>query len=234
MHDPDVVAFEIRRPWPRRSRTPNGEACWSFRGPFWKLAGIGLYWPTMITIWHREPGGQDSGEVCNHYTRWKGEDGKWQSRIQRGWRWHIHHWRIQVGPLQTLRRWALTRCAWCGGRSRKGDRADISHQWDGERGPWWRGERGLFHRDCSSIERAHASCLCADPLTEHSGYGRCLSCGRYRAFGRTELQLAQARVLAAVPAGQRDPGAYQQVCDTYAASKGAHDVGPCEPGGSDR
>lgn len=132
-------------------------------------------------------------------------------------------WRIQVGPLQTLRRWALTRCSWCDGRSRKSDRVDVSHQWDGERGPWWRGERGLFHRDCSSIERAHTTCLCPDPLLSQHGYGRCALCGKSANYGRTELQVAQARVLAAVPAGQRDAAAYQQVCDMYAASKEARE-----------
>lgn len=205
VHDPDVVAFNIRRPWPKRTST-------------------GLYWPSLITVWHSEPGGQDSGEVCKHYTRAQDAAGKWQTTILHGWRWHIHHWRIQIHPLQDLRRWALTRCAWCGGRSRKGDYVNTSHQWDGPRGRWWRGEPGLFHRDCSMIERAHATCLCTDPLTEHHGYGRCLTCGKYLAFGRTELRVAQTRVLAAVPHGQRDPAAYQQICDMSAASREASDA----------
>ncbi|MGI5247791.1 hypothetical protein [Dactylosporangium sp. CA-139066] len=222
MHDPDVVAFDIRRPWPKRSRTYDakpGQPRWKVGHAFWTVAGRGLYWPTLITVWHREPGGKDSGEICKHYVRWRGDDGKWQSKILHGWRFHIHHWRIQVHPLQTLRRWALTRCSWCGGQSRKGDHVNISHQWDGPRGPWWRGEPGLFHRDCSSIERAHRTCLCADPLLTHGSYGRCAMCGKGSSFGRTELQIAQARVLAAVPAGQRDADAYQRVCDMYAASK---------------
>lgn len=202
MHDPDVVAFEIRRPWPERTST-------------------GLYWPPVITVWHREPGGADSGEVCKHYVRSPVGSGQWTTKHLNGWRWHINHWRLQLHPLQHLRRWALTRCAWCGGRSRKGDCVNFSHQWDGERGPWWRGEPGLFHRDCSSIERAHATCLCPDPDLEHHGYGHCRTCGKSSSYGRTELQVAQTRVLAAVPVGQRDAAAYQQVCDMYAASKEA-------------
>jgi hypothetical protein len=194
MHDPDVVAFTIRRPWPKRTST-------------------GLYWPSLVTVWHREPGGADSGEVCKHYIRWRGDDGKWQSKILHGWRWHVTHWRLQFHPLQRLRRWALTRCSWCGGRSTKRDRVDISHQWDGARGPWWRGEPGLFHRDCSSIERAHATCVCADPLLAHGSYGKCAMCGKSSSYGRTELQVAQARILAAVPTGQRNADAYQRVCD---------------------
>lgn len=219
MHDPDVVAFDIRRPWPRITRNQTGRTGFSL--PFIETRRWKFYFPGMITIWHREPGGRDSGEVCKHYTRWQGEDGKWQSKMLRGWKWHISHWRIQIGPLQTLRRWALTRCAWCRGRSRRGDQIDTSHQWDAARGPWWRGEPGLFHRDCSSIERAHATCLCSGPDLEHRGYGRCRVCGKSSSYGRTELQIAQARILAAVPAGQRDAAAYQRVCDMYAASKEA-------------
>lgn len=222
MHDPDVVAFDIRRPWPRRSRSydtkPDGQR-WRFSGPFWTVAGRGFYWPSMITVWHREPGGADSGEVCKHYARWQGEDGKWQSRILHRWKWHVHHWRIQVGPLQHLRRWALTRCAWCGGRSRKGDPINISQAWNRKPTPWWRGEPDLFHQDCAAYERAYRSCICLDPLTDHAGYGRCSRCGKSVNFGRTELQAEQARILAAVPAGQRDRSAYQRICDMYAASK---------------
>jgi len=98
---------------------------------FWTVAGHGLYWPSLITVWHREPGGNDSGEVCSRSS----------------WIWHVHHWKIQVHPLQDLRRRLLTRCEECG---RKG-RPNVSHQWDREPGHWWRGERGLYHRECSSL-----------------------------------------------------------------------------------
>lgn len=148
MHDPMVVAFEIRRPWPRRSDYGVSRPRWHFRGPFWQVAGRRLYWPSLITVWHVEPGGHDSGEVCKHYTRTQGPDGKWTTTYLRGWRWHVHHWHIQVRPLQNLRRWALTRCAWCGGRSRKGRRIDTATGWDTPRGRWWQGEPGLLHGGC--------------------------------------------------------------------------------------
>jgi hypothetical protein len=176
MHDPLCVAFEIKRPWPHR-REANG----------WR------YWPALITVWHREPGGHDSGTVCSYRTHWR----------------HPWHWRIQVHPLQTLRRRLLTRCSWCGGRSRKGDWVNISHQWDGKRGPWWRGERGLFHRDCSMIENAHRTCVCDHPIcrdvsVEHGPYGACTRCGKFRQFGLAPQYLAVRQRLAAIPAGQRD------------------------------
>lgn len=170
----------------------------------WTVAGVGLYWPALITVWHVEPGGRDSGEVCKHWRTHR--DG--QRVPSRRWKWHVHHWRVQLRPLGTFRRWALTRCAWCGGRSRKGDYVNCSHQWDGPRGKWWQGEPGLFHADCSSIERAHATCLCDDPLLSQNGYGRCALCGKFRAWRQEGTDAT--RILAAVPTGLRDPRAYAE------------------------
>jgi hypothetical protein len=73
MHDPYVVAFEIRRPWPRRVH-------WGTRR--W-------YFPPIITVWHVEPGGHDSGEICRHYDRET-------KKITNGWRWHVWHWKLQI------------------------------------------------------------------------------------------------------------------------------------------
>ncbi|MFD5089338.1 hypothetical protein ACFWMR_01960 [Amycolatopsis thailandensis] len=210
MHDPLVVAFEIRRPWPRRSpsydddRSRDGRRWRISRGAFWTLAGRGWYFPSIITVWHREPGGRDSGEVCKHYRHIERPDGR-TIKTTRTWRWHLHHWRIQILPLQTFRRWALTRCAWCGGRSRKGDRVDVSHQWDGRRGPWWRGELGLYHSGCSSVERAHMLCYCADPLFDHDGFGRCACCGGLRAWHQEPTDAH--RMLRTLAKGQRIPAA---------------------------
>lgn len=109
MHDPDVVAFQVRRPWPRRERTGGAkpdQPRWKLGGAFWTVAGVGIYWPGMITVWHREPGGRDSGEVCKHYARWQDEDGKWQTKMHRGWRWHVWHvrWSEVVIELPLRRR----------------------------------------------------------------------------------------------------------------------------------
>jgi len=248
MHDPDVVAFKIRRPWPRRERTYDsvrpGRAKvgprWRFKlhhdcgtcseekrakhagkrifpwwrpsswSPFWTLAGRGFYWPSVITVWHREPGGRDSGEVCKHYRKERLADGTYRAVITHGWRLHVHHWKIQVHPLQNLRRWLLTRCEWCGGRSRKGDRVSHAMAWDGPRGRWWRGEPGLYHGDCASVSSAHRECTCIEPLCAdysetYGPYGKCARCGGGRSFGRSEEQTARMRKLATVPRGQRTP-----------------------------
>jgi hypothetical protein len=41
----------------------------------------------------------------------------WILRTERPWfchpRWHVHHWRIQIRPLQQLNRWLFSRCAVC-------------------------------------------------------------------------------------------------------------------------
>src|SRR6266498_2769951 len=183
MHDPLVVAFEVRRPWPRRG-----------------LAGR-RYWPPIITVWHREPGGHDSGEVCRQHLRWQDEAGDWQIKALHGWKLHIRHWKIQIHPAQMLRRRLLTRCAWCGGRSRKGDQVNCSHSWDGPSGRWWRGEPGLYHGDCSSVATVYRMCFCADPLLNHSGYGQCAVCGKFRSYGK-EPDDAD-RLLASLPKGSR-------------------------------
>jgi hypothetical protein len=191
MHDPLVVAFEIKRPWPTK-RDSHG----------WR------YWPALVTVWHREPNGHDSGEVCKHYRHDK-VTGK--TTILHAWRWHAHHWKIQIHALQELRRRLLTRCAWCGGRSTKRDAVDHSLSWDGPRGRWWRGEPGLFHGDCASIHVAHGSCTCDDPLTDRDGWGTCSLCGKGRSWGVSEHTLSIHRGLAIIPAGTRDRAVYDRV-----------------------
>lgn len=186
MHDPYVVAFEIKRPW------PDGRI------------GKRRYWPAMITVWHKEPGGHDWGTVC---------------RRGGAWRWHVHHLRIQVRPLQHLRRWALTRCAWCGGRHRKGDPVNMSSQWDRSRGRWWRGETDLRHHDCDVIWRAHGRCLCDDPLLSDHGHGKCAFCGKYRAWGQGVSEAD--RLLATLPEGSRIPAALQPQLDAIWAEQRA-------------
>jgi hypothetical protein len=191
MHDPLTVAFEIRRPWPETADWRTKQAAregirWRFDSPFWVIAGRGLYFPGLITVWHRDPSGYDD-------TTCRGTK----------WRLHVHHWRIQIHPLQHLRRRLLTRCSWCGGRSIKGDSVNHSHSWDGPRARWWQGERDLFHADCSSIKRAHSTCVCEVPVLDGGNYGRCAVCDRFRPCGFTDANLTHARDLHAIPQGGR-------------------------------
>jgi len=235
VHDPLVVAFTVRRPWPSRSSLPaTGTRAdgvrWRIRlnhqhtaycrehdpphpdGPFpwwrpssylshWRLAGRDYWWPPLLTVWHAEPGGRDSGEVCRHYTRTRQADGTYTTRRHRAWRWHVHHWQIQVHPWQAARRWLLTRCAWCGGPSRKHDPVNISRQQDAPRSPWRKGEPGLYHHGCDTVASAHETCHCDDPLTERGDYGRCALCGKYRPYRHTPSEADH--ILSALPPGSR-------------------------------
>lgn len=216
MHDPMVVALVIRRPWPKRGYSVSDYtskiqfryswAKWwdlrpsSFRA-FWRVGRVELYWPSLITIWHVEPGGHDAFTICKHKSRWK---------------WHLWHWKIQIHPLQRLRRWALTRCEWCGGRSRKGDYVDTTNHWGREPGKWWIGERNLFHSDCLSVKQAHNTCLCGIGPFEHSNYGNCATCGKFRVWRPAEEDRKLAdeamRLYAVLSTGERpSPARREQV-----------------------
>lgn len=85
-------------------------------------------------------------------------------RLHRRWwqepRWHVHHWKLQFHPWETLRRRLLTRCAHCG-KPFGWQESPISHGWGTTERRWFRGEVGLYHRDCSAIvcavaEKQHA------------------------------------------------------------------------------
>lgn len=71
-------------------------------------------------------------------------------RERRPWyrhpKWHVWHWRIQVHPLQSFKRWAFSRCAGCGSRFTYGY-APVAGQWDGG-GPTWHGEASVYHSAC--------------------------------------------------------------------------------------
>lgn len=179
MHDPLVVAFEVKRPWPGVT-WPTGKK-------------VTVYWPAFVTVWHREPGGVDSGTIC----KWSGH-----------WRWHVHHWRLQVHPLQDLRRRLLTRCEWCGGRQGKRDAVDHSLQWEREDTPWWRGERGLYHHDCATVQTAHRTCTCEEPWLLREG-GVCTMCDRFRRYGGLPENIRlMYRELSEIPEGTRDRARY--------------------------
>lgn len=119
MHDPMVVAFTIRRPWPARRSSTSG----------WR------WWPPIITVWHVEPDGRDALTVC---------------RPRSAWRWHVHHWRIQVHLIGDLHRFLFERCELCGRRFPWGY-APVAHQWDQPRGPWFKVTKRAYHYECSGL-----------------------------------------------------------------------------------
>lgn len=75
-------------------------------------------------------------------------------RFHRPWyshpRWHFWHWRFQIHPWQTFRRWAFSRCAGCGKRFPWGY-SPVSHQWDSPRPKLFCSEVGVYHSECSGM-----------------------------------------------------------------------------------
>ena len=118
MHDPMSIAHEIKYPWKHTSHfnlRDGTPTSYTMRDSF-------------VTIWHRDPSGYDSGERC----RWNGR-----------WRWHIHHWRLQVHPYQRIRT-AFDRCIGCGKRFGMSPGARIGAGWDNP---------DSYHHECYSKAR---------------------------------------------------------------------------------
>lgn len=172
MHDPMVLVFSIRRPWPRvrmmKKRHPRTTGAWFGAQPWWRKAlhwvsrshwrigRVELYWPSIIDVWHIEPGGRDALEVCRQRITVDQYLASWRLRldprvkhrsvtqaaadeaalgyrewiVDNRWRWHLHHWSVRFIPWRTFSRWARSRCAHCGRRFRWGE-APTSHSWYG-------------------------------------------------------------------------------------------------------
>jgi hypothetical protein len=111
----------------------------------------------LVTIWHDEPGGADSGTVCSYAAAKR----------------HPQHWTLQWHHWQKIRRTLFTRCEWCGGPSRTGDRVNISRQWWGA---WQLGEgpdpEGYVMDHCASAIRAALADSDADTGEQEAGH-RC-------------------------------------------------------------
>lgn len=58
-------------------------------------------------------------------------------------------WKIQIHPLQSLKRWAFSRCCRCGGRFAWGY-SPVSDSWNGTGPLWFRSEQYTYHADCSN------------------------------------------------------------------------------------
>ncbi len=134
MHEPQVVLFDVRLPFPRRNRWPSKTETerWTFgrwrrtnpenlgdpvlpwcRPAAWKpaIAGRRYQWRTFATVWHNEPSGHDSGTICKGM---RGSDASLHNLA-----WAARHWRhlsVQVHPYQRVQQWLFARCDECGFR----------------------------------------------------------------------------------------------------------------------
>jgi len=236
MHDPLVVAFDIKLPIPRltswgrvppghkrftiqrRRYTPVEENMQHFMGvpiyPAWRPCAwyvwVGqkqLKMRTFCTVWHREPGGHDSGEICSHWKVDKATGKKIKDEngfiIDNSWKWHVRHWHLQFPWLQSIRTHFFQKCAWCGGPSRKGNWVNNTYQWNSDdKLPFWKSRPHLYHGDCMTPEHAWRSCSCEFPAlpvqrNPRTGeiygvrdYGKCETCDRFHGWGSTPEQKA--------------------------------------------
>lgn len=120
MHDPMVVAFDIKIPvphfrskakadqkrwsfqvWRRTNDANRGERChawWRPKGYRVAIAGRQLRWRTIATIWHVEPNGHDALTICRKRVpldkaRWWHRHAPWWTRI------------VSTKPVQTADGW---------------------------------------------------------------------------------------------------------------------------------
>jgi len=83
------------------------------------------------------------GRVMNIFRCYKREL-RWRYPV----RWHFWHWRFQIHPLQTFKRWAFSKCCKCGKRFSWGY-CPVSGSWYGTGPRWFRSESNVYHSDCS-------------------------------------------------------------------------------------
>ena len=132
MHDPSVLVFTLHLPipgsrWKWANDRPRGLRRWRYEAPgepldgqpihpWWRpagwrlnLRGSEIKLMDLVDVWHEEPGGADSGEVCKGMgsTELTWHNVKWAIR-------HRRHLRLRwQTPLRTLHRWYFQRCDDC-------------------------------------------------------------------------------------------------------------------------
>lgn len=67
-------------------------------------------------------------------------------------RWHFWHWKFQIHPIQYFKRWAFSRCHYCGGRFAWCE-SPISLGWHSGGPRWFRSEVKILHQDCYPLYR---------------------------------------------------------------------------------
>lgn len=135
MHDPMVVVFDLHAPIPVRERwLGRDDTRWTlgrrtytgggpeYEGkpidPWWRpkawrprIAGRAYRWWHIVTVWHVEPEGRDSGTKCKGMGS---SDLTWHN-VRWAWK-HRHHLSISVIPYRRVRSWLFDRCDECGHR----------------------------------------------------------------------------------------------------------------------
>lgn len=90
--------------------------------------------PLRLDVWHVEPDGHDSGEVCGH----------WKNTRRAEIAFALRHWRhlqLRWWPYRKVRRWLRDRCAECGRR----------FFWKGDARHGYMGSDEVYHDTCMSL-----------------------------------------------------------------------------------
>lgn len=106
---------------------------------------------------------------------------RWSQPWYRHPRWHLHHWQIQVHPVQNFKRWMFSRCAGCGKRFRW-NYAPVSSSWSGGGPRWFKSEQGVYHHNCMPPPARRRAAGPPKPT--------CPRCGAAMVFG---IDLAETR-----------------------------------------
>lgn len=143
--DPLEIVGQINWPWPTN------------------VEGRSVSTP-FITIWHVDPGVCDNDDSCYEgmraYYSGRGEvdgypgqlDQMWWFNKALAWRLHFWHWRVQIHPLQNLKRWLSSRCDYCGEGFAWGEIPVTTHDdpYQNNQPGWLWSERDVFHSECFS------------------------------------------------------------------------------------
>lgn len=92
----------------------------------------------------------------------------WVLRADQIWwkhpRWHIHHWELQIHPIQEFKRWAFSRCCKCGKGFSYGSSV-CSGSWNSVGPRWFKSEENIYHSDCGnvSVSSGDSKTLCQTP-----------------------------------------------------------------------
>ncbi len=174
VHDPMTVVFQIRYPWPwprqnwGRERAPretvvtiwhvdpetdgtNDSCDWFGRrlSPAERVEAHDLWTNAVDNLRSYLEGMHEADRAMLLEAQWRHARRFYRPRPWwRHPRWHVHHWQVQVHPIQALQRWLFSRCAACGQRFSWGY-SPVSFSWGGDGPRWFRGERGVYHHDCT-------------------------------------------------------------------------------------
>jgi hypothetical protein len=81
-------------------------------------------------------------------------------------RWHIHHWKITIHPIQALKRALFSRCEVCGKKFKYGDSNVVSSSWYSTGPQWFKSETNLRHMACQTLGQQIAKTVDFSKLEE--------------------------------------------------------------------